>query len=196
MKIARLTMSAASMALLVVQLLLVSAVAAEYLYQRWRCPRVWTRATEVDPEGRMRGRYLEAQLIVDGCRSTLPSAKAAQFPRDVNGAALAGPYGIGSLGLVKFNGELRVENNELVTVKIEDPRKTEIGQQVNAGPGTRCSEMQLERPVAFYIAKGAQARLPLRSGQELWAEVTVPPKGPPRPLRLAVKDNGVWSPLE
>src|SRR5208283_3048759 len=31
--------------------------------------------------------------------------------------------------------------------------------------------------------------------QELWIEVTVPPQGPPRPLQMAVKDNGVWKPL-
>jgi hypothetical protein len=35
----------------------------------------------------------------------------------------------------------------------------------------------------------------LKRGQELWIEVTVPSKGPPRPLQLAVKDNGVWKPL-
>jgi len=35
----------------------------------------------------------------------------------------------------------------------------------------------------------------LKAGQELWVEVTVPPKGPPRPLQLALKDNGVWKPL-
>ena len=32
-------------------------------------------------------------------------------------------------------------------------------------------------------------------GHELWIEVTVPPKGPPRPLQLAEKENGVWKPL-
>ena len=37
----------------------------------------------------MRGRYLSLQLTVDGCQSTLPSAKQADFPRDVNGAAVA-----------------------------------------------------------------------------------------------------------
>ncbi len=40
----------------------------------------------------MRGRYLSLQLTVDGCQSTLPSAKLATFPRDVNGAVKPGPY--------------------------------------------------------------------------------------------------------
>ena len=42
MKIGRFTLSAASLALLIVQLALVSTVTAKHLYQRWRCPRVWT----------------------------------------------------------------------------------------------------------------------------------------------------------
>ena len=85
-------LSGISVALLVIQLALVSAIAAKYLYQRWRCPRVWTRAAAIDPEMPMRGRYLSLQLTVDGCESTLPSAKNATFPRDVNGAIKPGPY--------------------------------------------------------------------------------------------------------
>ena len=61
--------------LLLIQLAIVSSVAAKYLYQRWTCPRVWTRTVAFDPELPMRGRYLSLQLIVDGCQSTLPSAK-------------------------------------------------------------------------------------------------------------------------
>ena len=31
--------------------------------------------------------------------------------------------------------------------------------------------------------------------QELWAEVTVPRKGPPRPIQLAIKNGTDWRPL-
>ena len=75
--------SKASIALLVIQLAIVSTVAAKYLYQRATCPRVWTRANAYDPSLVMRGRYLSLQLTVDGCSSTLPSAKDAQFPRNM-----------------------------------------------------------------------------------------------------------------
>lgn len=34
------------------------------------------------------------------------------------------------------------------------------------------------------------------TGEELWAEVTVPPRGPPRPIRLAVRRAGTPTPLE
>ena len=69
--------------LLLFQLLIVSTVAAKYLYQRATCPRVWTRAAAYDPDLVMRGRYLSLQLTVDGCSSTLPSAKDAEFPRNI-----------------------------------------------------------------------------------------------------------------
>jgi hypothetical protein len=51
-----------SVALLVIQLAIVSTIAAKYLYQRWSCPRVWTRAVAIDPQLPMRGRYLSLQL--------------------------------------------------------------------------------------------------------------------------------------
>src|SRR5450631_1617813 len=72
-------LSKTSIALLVIQLVIVSSVAAKYLYQRSTCPRVWARAEAYDPELVMRGRYLSLQLTVDGCQSTLPSAKQAQL---------------------------------------------------------------------------------------------------------------------
>ena len=54
--------------------------------------------------------------------------------------------------------------------------------------------MRLQEPVEFYIAEHA-VDPPSTEGQELWMEVTVPPVGPPRPLQLALKDNGGWKPL-
>ncbi len=196
MRIGRGTISVVSVTVLVVQLALVSAIAAKYLWQRWTCPKVWTRTVAIDPDLPMRGRYLSLQLMVDGCQSTLPSAKAAQFPRDVNGAAVAGPYGIRPAGMVEFNGELKVVDNKLVAVKIEDPGKAEAGQRVDAWPGTQCGEMRLEKPVDFYIAEHAQSLQPVKRGQELWIEVTLPPKGPPRPLQMALEDDGVWKPFQ
>ncbi len=43
MKLAKISLSGTSLVLLVIQLATVSTIAAKYLYQRWRCPRVWTR---------------------------------------------------------------------------------------------------------------------------------------------------------
>jgi hypothetical protein len=199
MKIGRFNLSGVSVALLVFQLLIVSSIAGKYLWQRWRCPSVWTRAAAIDPELPMRGRYLSLQLTVDGCQSTLPSAKLATFPRDVNGAVKPGLYVMRPQGVL-FRANLKVENNRLVAVR---PEGQEIGGQedpaagenIIAAPGAPCGQMNLDTPVDFYIAGTAKSPLPLRPGQELWIEVTVPPTGPPRPIQLALKDNGVWKPL-
>jgi hypothetical protein len=196
MKIGRCTFSGVSLALLVIQLALVSLIAATYLYERWRCPRVWVRAAAYDPELPMRGRYLSLQLTVDGCQSTLPSAKLATFPRDVNGAVKPGQYVLRAEPQpAYFRAWLKVVNNKLVAVRVEGQEDLTAGEVVSATPGARCDEMRLDSPVNFYIAEHAQSPLPLKPGQELWIEVTVPPKGPPRPMQLALKQDGVWKPL-
>ena len=182
-----------SIYLLAVQLVIVSSVAAQYLYQRWKCPRVWARAVEVDPPPPMRGRYVRLQLIVDGCQSTLPSAKAAEFPRDINGAAVQGRFGLRAGSL--FRANLEVQNNRLVAINAALDETGREGQQVIAVPGTACDQMILYQPVPFYVAERTIEPSHLNAGQELWMEVTVPPAGPPRPLQLALKDNGAWKPL-
>jgi hypothetical protein len=194
MKIGRFTLSFASLTLLVIQLVLVSSIAAKYLYQRWTCPRVWTVAEAYDPELPMRGRYLQTQLVVDGCQSTLPSAKAAQFPRDFSGAVKPGPYALRAVP-VTFRANLKVQNNRLVAVLIEGDESGRAGQEVSGVPDWPCDKMHLTTPTDFYIAEHAASPLPLKQGQELWIEVTIPPKGPPRPIQMALKDSGLWKPL-
>jgi hypothetical protein len=141
----------------------------------------------------MRGRYLSLNLAVDGCQSTLPSAKAAAFPRDVNGAAIRGRFGLQASAT--FQADLKIENNRLLAIRIQDDRNGTLGQEVSVWPGTTCDAMRLDTPVDFYLAEHAQSPLPLKAGQELWVEVTIPPNGPPRPTQLALKDNGAWKPL-
>jgi hypothetical protein len=52
----------------------------------------------------------------------------------------------------------------------------------------------LSPPVVFFIPEHAETPR-LGGGSELWAEVTVPKKGPPRPIQLAVKRGDQWTPL-
>ncbi len=192
----RLKLSSASVALLAIQLLLVSSIAAKYLYQRWTCPRVWTRGVAYDPELVMRGRYLTLQLTIDGCQSTLPTARHAEFPRDYNGAAVAGRFMLRGEAEVVFPAELKVINNRLAAVYVRDGEKGQAGQAVLGLRGSPCDQMRLAAPVDFYISEHAQSPLPLAGGAELWMEVTVPPKGPPRPIQLALKQDGAWRPLD
>jgi hypothetical protein len=194
MKIGRIKISLAAIALLAFQLALVVSIAGKYLYERENCPRVWTRAVAYDPEMPLRGRYLSAQLEVDGCGSTLPSATHAQFPRDINGAVKPGPYVVRGAA-VNFNATLKVENNRMVAERVVGDTDPGVGEQVWATNDLPCDHMHLQSATDFFISEHASSPLPLKHGQELWIEVTLPPKGAPRPIQLAVKDNGVWKPL-
>jgi len=182
-----------SIAVLVIQLVIISAITVKYLYQRLTCPRVWARAVAFDPQLPMRGRYLSLQVMVDGCQSTLPLAKAAEFPRDYNGAAVQGRFGLRA-GSV-FRAHLKAQNNHLIAINAVAEESGRAGRQVIAVPGTPCDQMLVYDPVAFYIPENAIDPSHLSAGQELWIEVTVPPAGPPRPVQLALKVNESWKPL-
>jgi hypothetical protein len=186
-------MSLAAIALLGIQLALVLSIAGKYLYERHTCPRVWARADVHDLEMPMRGRYLQSQLEVDGCGSTLPSATHAQFPRDINGAVKPGPFVVRGEP-VSFNAKLKVENNRLVAVRLEGEDARTGGLEVWANSDTPCDRMHLREATDFFLAEHVSSPLPLKQGQELWIEVTLPPQGAPRPIQLAEKDNGVWRP--
>jgi hypothetical protein len=51
-------------------------------------------------------------------------------------------------------------------------------------------------PVPFFLPEHAIDPTQRKPGEELWVEVSVPRNGPPRPLRLAVKKDGVLTPLD
>ncbi len=188
-------LSKTSIALLVIQLAIVSTIAAKYLYQRSTCPRVWTRTVAYDPELVMRGRYLTMQLVVDGCQSTLPSAQQANFPRNINGVPNGKDYSIAAPMFLRFQAKLAVKDNKLLAIRLPENDDIPAGQTVDAASGSSCQNMRLDEPVDFYIPEHAQSPIPVKQGDELWIEVTVPPKGPPRPTQLALKQNGAWKPL-
>jgi uncharacterized membrane-anchored protein len=187
--------SKTSIVLLVIQLALVSSIAAKYLYQRHSCPRVWTRAAAYDPEMVMRGRYLSLRLTVDGCQSTLPSALNAVFPRNDDGTTRPNGFMVDAKNPIYFRAKLKVEGNKLVAIRIPEAELTSKGVDVTAMPGASCDALRIDEPVDFFIAEHAVDPTPLKKGQELWMEVTIPPQGPPRPIQLALKQDGAWKPL-
>jgi hypothetical protein len=193
MKIGSIRISGVSLALLVVQLAIVSSIAGKYLYQRWTCPRVWTRSDAYDPELVMRGRYLSLQLEVDGCASTLPSGADAEFPRNPDGTIRAQKFMVRGRA-VEFPAKLAVKDNRLIALHERDEQDPHA-LMVDGLENRPCDRMRLSQPVNFYIAEHAQSPLPTQRGDELWIEVTVPPKGPPRPIQLAMKQGGSWKPL-
>lgn len=166
------------------QLVLVTSLGAKYLIDRARLPRVWVRTYSYDPNLPIRGRYASLQLEV-------------QLPP---GAALSDKSWV-------VPAELKIENNQLVAVPKEEGQQTGVTIEriqrgiVTVGPPLPAppAVIVIHEPVAFFISEHAQDpswRTWRRSDEELWAEVSIPRHGPPRPIRLGVKKNGVLSPLQ
>jgi hypothetical protein len=179
----------AAVLLLLVQLVVVSSVAAKYLYERRTRPRVWARATQYDPNLPLRGRYLALQLLVDAC----------QLPRDPAHFQEFGPYGVHSArkmsGYWSWNVSLKVANGHLVPVVQDHLKSSADTFQLELAEDRPCDRASLTPSSEFFIPDRAQSPFPLKQGQELWVEVTVPPSGPPRPIQLALSTNSGFQTL-
>ena len=93
-----------------------------------------------------------------------------------------------------------VKDDKLIAIPSEDSEDTSVyvaprTQYVQGKIIVVSPEVYLEEPVAFFIPEHAPNPARLNKGEELWVEVTVPKKGPPRPLRLGIKKDGVLTPL-
>lgn len=162
------------LAVAIIHILIVLSVGGKLLYDRSHRPRIWVRTGQVDPDLPIRGRYLTLSLEVHA------PGLGAEF-QDRN-------------NYLSADVELAVENGELVAHRTARP----TGMTLNSWSwrrGNRPNDLfLLSSPVVFFIPEHAEMPR-LGSGGELWAEVTIPRKGPPRPIQLAVKRGDQWTPL-
>ncbi len=150
----------------ILQCVLVLSVAGKYAVDRARLPRVWAKAAPVDPSLPIRGRYVSLRLQVE-CPAGAPQWTTARL----------------SAG----GGHLYA---------IPDPSGTvSIMPGFAARTDSRGSQWALADPLAFFIPEDVPDPSRRAPDEELWVEVSVPVKGPPRPVRLAVKKDGVMRPL-
>ena len=162
----------------VVHVGLVASLGAKLLYDRAVRPRVWALTAPYDPNLPIRGRYVSLQLVVEprGIQETKPGP-GGQLPQPVI---------------------LRVEVDRLVAEANSQERSYDpsaLHVQFIQRQDQRLAV--LDKPVAFFISEHIPDPSRRPPGEELWVEVTVPGKGPPRPLRLGVKkDHGPIVPLE
>ncbi|HEY5720035.1 MAG TPA: hypothetical protein VIW02_06605 [Gammaproteobacteria bacterium] len=146
----------------VVQAALVLAVGGSFLYQRATLPRAWVLTAGFDPQLPIRGRYVDLRLVIDvrGSPDELAAAIKAQHGWVT---ARAGPDGL--------QGELL-------------PDAARPGTGLNVTYETARQRWFLSQPIAFFLSEHEPDPTRLEEGEELWAEVTVPPHGAPRPIRL------------
>jgi hypothetical protein len=161
------------------QLAMVLSIAAKYAWERHSSPMVWTRATQYDPQQPLRGRYLALTLHADACG--LPTsdhedrdAVASQFPLRLN----------------HWSWEVRpaAKDGHLVPVLSKDERPGET-QTLTLYPNLPCEYASLSGGTEYFIPEHARTPFPLAPGEELWALVTIPVTGPPRPVQLAISDG-------
>jgi hypothetical protein len=152
------------------QVALAASVGAKFLVDRANYPRVWVETAPYDPDLPIRGRYVSVAVLVDAQRDAGPEA-------DTKHAEM-------------FLARLEVQGDRLVAVENETGKHWVT--QRNCGDA-KC--WQLADPLAFFIPEHGvdPSRRPV--GESLWVEVTVPPTGAPRPIRLGIRTNGALTPL-
>jgi len=160
------------LAVALIHILIVLSLGGKLLHDRATRPRIWVRTASFDPDLPIRGRYLTLSLEVH--------APELQQQDPKNPGLYPGGY-----------VDLAVENGQLVAHRSEAATGMMIWNRLqNRGNGN----LLLSPPVLFFIPEHAVTPR-LGAGTELWAEVTVPKKGPPRPIQLAVKHGDQWTPL-
>ena len=74
------------------------------------------------------------------------------------------------------------------------PASDNLTARITTRDGRRVAT--LDQPLAFFIPEHVPDPSVRAPGEELWVEVTLPKRGAPRPIRLAVKKDGVMTPLD
>jgi hypothetical protein len=158
----------AGIALAIVHVLLVGTLGLKLLADRARLPHAWARTLPFDPNLPIRGRYVRLRLEV-------PLADGPDTAR-------AGEYRKVRLQVAGDRLQGVLEDDGPLSVRLDS---TEHGLVAGLGD-----------PVAFFIPEHIPDPSLRPRGEELWAEVTVPSRGPPRPIRLGVRRDGILTPLE
>jgi len=156
-------------------IVIVLSLGGNLLYDRAHRPRLWVKTGSVDPNLPIRGRYLTLSLEVHA-----PEIAAAQKA--------------GNQQYSWQNIELAIENGELVAHRTSRHSEMTIFNWSNRANQGQSDVYFLSPAVTFFIPEHAGSPR-LKSGEELWAEVTIPKNGPPRPIQLAIKNGTEWTPL-
>jgi len=151
----------------VLHVALVASVGAKLFVDRATKPRVWARAAPFDPDLPIRGRYVRLRL------EAVPS-------RDFE-APLSYDRGV----------VLSARDGKLVATPSDSGFNL---ARISSRDDERIALLAI--PVAYFIPEHIPDPSVRTPDEELWVEVTVPTEGPPRPIRLGVRRNGVLTPLE
>ena len=190
-----------AVALTLAHLAIVSSLGAKLLIDRARLPRVWAQVVPYDPDLPIRGRYLSLQLMADA--PTLPDDCMVRTGRDFRENP---PREFEYKMPKQRQARLEARGGNLVLVPDDDgtlqyewpcrQEDTSIARPPVGRVPQRATRPVILEPIPFFIPEHAENTAMRPAGEELWVEVTIPKKGPPRPIRLGIKKNGALTPLE
>ncbi len=177
-------------------LVLVLSLGGKLLVDRATRPRMWVKTAPVDPSLPIRGRYVSLRVEVPVTGVELPALRPRPshlkdtdpWPpvwetHAVQVDLVPAPAGLTARKVPPSgkDDEAYVSNAFLP----ENDRALPRDQWI----------VRLREPLAFFIPEHVPDPSVRSAGEELWVEVTLPKKGPLRPIRLGVKKNGVLTPL-
>lgn len=168
----------------VLQLALVASLGGKLLADRATRPRFWLKTAPVDPDSPIRGRYLSLRVEVPtpglGAPPKKKEQKTSAFPP-------AAPW------LRNGSEGVHLEGGPQGLTAVIDEGESRAG--ISGRVALDNSVVVLEEPLAYFISEHVADPSRLAANEELWVEVTLPKKGPLRPIRLGVKRGGVLTPL-
>lgn len=160
-----------------IQLALVGGIGGKLLYERATRPRVWVWCQTYDPDLPIRGRYLSQYLRIPAESFSIPEQNPNQrYPNFFANRVWA---------------HFEIRNGQLTAV----PQGEDSGGWVFLSKRGDAIEARFEEPVVVFIPDTASGPI-LHRGEELWVEVTLPKAGPPRPIQMGVKKDGIITPLK
>jgi hypothetical protein len=145
--------------LAMVQVMLVSGVGLKYASDRARLPSAWVQTVPFDPSLPIRGRYVRLRIQVPYSQPTAAAVSGA-FTR---------------VRLVVGNDRVQAVPDSAANIEAT----------IDTAGGALIA--RLSEPVAFFIPEHVADPSRRARGEELWAMVTLPAAGSPRPIRLGVR---------
>lgn len=171
------------LAVALLHVLIVSSLGAKLLYDRSHRPRVWVRVANYDPDLPIRGRYLNLNLEIPMEGITI-NRSLSPYGKDKNGNPIYFESATPS------RCDLVLRHSVLTAVGNQDGEYWTFVRQREGQP----SVLVVGTNTPFFIPEHLDTGA-IRASAELWMEATIPRKGPPRPIRLAAKKNGVMVPF-
>jgi hypothetical protein len=177
--------------LLLLQTALVLSAAIRYQWERYTRPAVWVRVVPLGPNlpGKNtiggEGHYGRVQLQVNACGLTTAQIETQQM------------YQHGKPANTAFSANIKTEvkNGKLIAVSAGKLQAADV-QKAGWNSTHSCAEARLQQAVDVYLPPNIEVPYTLPDGTTLWALVTVPRSGLPRPIQLATSNAEGFHPLQ